>query len=302
MMAFHLAHRIDRLVQRIERCSSLDATADRLAALGSPLKAGRVKDLLSGTPFGHPIHPVLVTVPIGAWLTTTFLDFTGGEQSRAAAQRTVGLGVVAALPAATAGFSDWLDTSGAERRVGLVHAAVNDMAVTIYLASWVARRRDRHQLGAGLSLGAGLILGVGGWLGGHLAYAQGVGVDTTAFQHGPAEWTDIGGIDEFPQDEPVQVDAAGTPVLVVRSGPAVDVLADRCTHRGGPLHSGDYRDGCIECPWHGSIFALADGHVERGPATRPQPTYEVRIVDSRVQVRRPDEPRSLRTNPVTVTS
>ena len=75
------------------------------------------------------------------------------------------------------------------------------------------------------------------------------------------------------------------------------VLADRCTHRGAPLHEGELLAGCIVCPWHGSEFAL-DGSVVHGPATRPQAAYEVRVVDGQVLVRRADEPRTLRTNPV----
>jgi phenylpropionate dioxygenase-like ring-hydroxylating dioxygenase large terminal subunit len=92
--------------------------------------------------------------------------------------------------------------------------------------------------------------------------------------------------------------AGGVPVLLTRAPDGTPVvLADRCTHRGAPLHEGELRDGCIVCPWHGSEFALG-GSVVRGPATRPQAAYEVQVVDGRVLVRRADEPRTLRTNPV----
>lgn len=299
-MVYRLAAALDGLVDRVERADRLDPLADMLAAAGRALKPGRVKDLLSGTTVGHPAHPVLVTVPIGAFVTVAYLDLTGGPRGRAAAQRVVGLGVVAALPALATGLSDWLDTAGAERRVGLVHAAVNDLAVTLYGASWLARRRGRHGLGVGLAALGSVMITAGGWLGGHLAYAQGVGVDTTAFQKAPADWTDIGRLADVPEDAAVGWDAAGVPVLVIRRGDSVQVLADRCTHRGAPLHEGEVRDGCIVCPWHGSRFALDDGRVVKGPATRPQPVYEVREVGDRLQVRRSDEPRSLRTNPAGV--
>ena len=62
-------------------------------------------------------------------------------------------------------------------------------------------------------------------------------------------------------------------------------IADRCTHRGGPLHEGELQDGCVTCPWHFSRFRLEDGSVERGPATVPQPTYDVREVGDRIEVR-----------------
>ena len=98
--------------------------------------------------------------------------------------------------------------------------------------------------------------------------------------------------------------AAGVSLAIVRpsgvsEGPSrpPGVLANRCSHRGGPLADGDLNAGCLRCPWHGSEFDLATGRVRRGPATRPQPVYEVRVQNDDLQVRR-DEPRSLRINPV----
>jgi nitrite reductase/ring-hydroxylating ferredoxin subunit len=88
-------------------------------------------------------------------------------------------------------------------------------------------------------------------------------------------------------------------VVLLRSGDGIVVLADRCTHRGGPLHEGELAEGCVVCPWHGSVFAV-DGSVVEGPATRPQPAYEVRVTDGKVYARRSGDPRSLRTNPVGV--
>ena len=135
-------------------------------------------------------------------------------------------------------------------------------------------------------------------MGGHLSYALGVGVDTTAFQHSPEAWTAVAADADVVPDRLLAASADGVPVLLTRApdGTAL-VLADRCTHRGAPLHEGELRGGCIVCPWHGSEFAL-DGSVVRGPATRPQAAYETQVVDGRVFVRRADEPRSLRTNPV----
>jgi nitrite reductase/ring-hydroxylating ferredoxin subunit len=130
-----------------------------------------------------------------------------------------------------------------------------------------------------------------------MAYALGVGVDTTAFQGAPEEWTDVAAESEV-TTAPKVVSAGGVPVLLMRSGTSITAMYDRCTHRGGPLHEGSVEDGCITCPWHGSQFRLADGAVAKGPATRPQPTFEVRVSDGRVQVRRAEEPRSLRLNPV----
>jgi uncharacterized membrane protein len=106
------------------------------------------------------------------------LDLIGDADG---ARRLTAIGCLAALPAALSGGAEWLATGGAQRRVGLVHAAVNDAALIANTMSWLARRRGNRWRGFRLSLvGAGLLT-VGGWLGGHLAYSQGVGVDITRY-------------------------------------------------------------------------------------------------------------------------
>jgi nitrite reductase/ring-hydroxylating ferredoxin subunit len=192
---------------------------------------------------------------------------------------------------------DWSSTHGAERRIGLLHATANTVALSAYTASWLARRSGRRGLGVVLSLvGMGAVSG-GGWLGGHLAYAMGVGVDTTAFQHSEPEWTDLGEPSRVVEGGLTAADLDGVPLVLTRLGSQVLAYSDRCTHRGAPLHEGSIEDGCIVCPWHGSAFSVRDGAVEQGPASRPQPSFEVRVVDGRLQGRRVD-PRSLRTDSV----
>jgi nitrite reductase/ring-hydroxylating ferredoxin subunit len=72
--------------------------------------------------------------------------------------------------------------------------------------------------------------------------------------------------------------------VAIRSGGRVHVLADRCSHMSGPLSDGELADGCLTCPWHGSVFRIADGSVARGPATAPQPAFEVREVGGAIQI------------------
>ncbi|MBC2641966.1 Rieske (2Fe-2S) protein [Rhodococcus wratislaviensis] len=290
---------LERSVRRLEHAHSLDRpTGAVVDAINKWLPAGRVKGALSGTDLGHPLHPLLVTVPIGAWVSAGFLDAMGGRSARPAATKLVGLGALAALPATLTGASDWADTLGAERRIGAVHAASNYAAIAAYLASWTARRRGRHGVGIGLSAAGAGLLGVGGWLGGHLTYAAGVGVDTTAFSTLPSEWTDAAPETALADREVVAVLVGTVSVLLVKRTDSVVALSNRCTHRGAPLDDGTLAEGCIECPWHGSRFGIADGAVQRGPATRPQQVYEARVRDGRIQVRQPDEQRTLRTNPV----
>jgi nitrite reductase/ring-hydroxylating ferredoxin subunit len=192
--------------------------------------------------------------------------------------------------AALAGASDWLTTTGVARRIGLAHAAANNGALALETASWLARRRGRHGKATLLSLAALGFLGAGIWLGEHLVYGLGTGVDTTAFQHLPQDWTDVAGESDVPADGAVCVGVDGVPVLLSRLPGGIVALTDQCTHRGGPLHEGTVADGHVTCPWHGSTFDLRTGYVVNGPASRPQSRLDVQIADGRVEVRRP-EPR-----------
>jgi nitrite reductase/ring-hydroxylating ferredoxin subunit len=230
-------------------------------------------------------------------LAATYLDATGGQEERVAARRLVGWGNMAAVPTALAGVSDWVDTLGAERRVGLVHSVLNATALGLYGGSWIARRRGRHAAGTVLSFAGGGVLAGAGWLGAHLSYALGVGVDTPAFQRLPQRWTDVGPVSDVVTGQATCVAAGGVPVMLVRHEDGIVAMADRCTHRGGSLHEGEIADGCVTGPLHGSRLRLTDGAVG-GPAVRPAPMLEVRLADGRVQVRRGEEPRSLRSNPV----
>jgi nitrite reductase/ring-hydroxylating ferredoxin subunit/uncharacterized membrane protein len=286
---------LERVLERIERAEILDKPSDVIAAaVEKVVPKGKVRDVASGTPIGHPLHPAMVAVPIGSWTAATYLDVTFGD--RRAARRLVGFGILTALPTALTGANDWTTTAGAERRLGLVHAVLNDVALTLYAGSWLARRRGHHLRGVGLSLAGATVLAGAGWLGGHLAYALGIGVDTTAFQQFPEDWTDVAAESAVLAEQAVEGDADGVRVLLARHDGRIVALSDRCTHRGGPLHEGSISDGCVTCPWHESVFALSDGTVVRGPASRPQPVAEVRVVDGRVQVRR-QSARTLRTNP-----
>jgi nitrite reductase/ring-hydroxylating ferredoxin subunit/uncharacterized membrane protein len=284
---------LERAVGRLQTSPALDRPADAAQKVTGALPPGPVKDLLSGTALGHPVHPLLVTVPIGAFTSAAVLDLLGGESR--AARRLIGLGILSSLPTALSGASDWSDTAGAERRVGLVHAAGNTLALALLSASWLARRSEGR--GKVLTLAGLGLVGASGWLGGHLSYALGVGVDTTAFSSMPQEWTDVAGAADVVEGKPYPARAGDLAVLLVRQGDVVRAMADRCTHRGGPLSEGPVVGDCVECPWHGSRFRLSDGQVERGPATRPQPVLRARVRDGRVEVCR-DEAQALRTNTV----
>jgi predicted membrane protein DUF2231 len=174
-----------------------------------------VRNLLSGTDLGHPLHPMLTDLPIGAWVMSALLDAAGGPAAGGAADLLVTAGVVAAVPTAAAGLNDWSDTAGPETRVGLVHAALNTTALSLYLASLAARARGRRRGGQALALaGLGVLLG-GGYLGGHLCFVLGVEVNRTAWEQPPQQWTPVLADTELADGELCRADAGGV------TGPAV---------------------------------------------------------------------------------
>jgi nitrite reductase/ring-hydroxylating ferredoxin subunit len=277
---------LQQVARRVERLEVLDKVARPLAGtVGRAVRPRVVRNLLSGTYLGHPLHPVLTDVPIGAWLMAALLDAAGGPAAEGAADLLVTAGVVAAVPTAAAGLNDWSDTDGPETRVGLVHAALNTTALSLHLASLIARARGRRRGGKALSLaGLGLLLG-GADLGGHLSFSLGVDVNRTAWEQRPQQWTPVLADTDLTDGKPRKADAAGAPVLLYRTGGTIYALASTCSHMGGPLAEGTISDGCVTCPWHGSTFRLADGTIVRGPASTPQPCYQTRIQDGRIEVR-----------------
>ena len=202
----------------------------------------------------------------------------------------MGIGIASTFPAVLTGLTEWADSevgSPAARRVGLVHAAANVGATALFTASLAARRSGARGTGKLLALAGAGALGAGGWLGGHLSYAQGLGVDQTAFEAGPEDWTAALPDAELSEGALHRVDAGGVAVLVARVDGEVHAIANRCSHRGAPLDEGEVEGGCVVCPWHGSVFRLAGGGVERGPAAYPQPSWQVRVREGTIEVAPP---------------
>jgi uncharacterized membrane protein len=132
---------------------------------------------------GHPIHPMLVPIPIGLWIFSFVCDLVFVFGSGAPAWSTVALytmagGIVGALAAAIFGFIDLLSLPPEPRRTALVHMTINLIVVVLYLENfWFRRDTPDHPGGyVWLSLVAIALLVVSGWLGGKLVYILGVAV------------------------------------------------------------------------------------------------------------------------------
>jgi uncharacterized membrane protein len=171
---------LNALAERLESVTALDGPGRAAGRIVRGLISdGAAKTVLSGAWLGHALHPIMTDVPIGAWTSAVLLDWTGGKESRSAADRLILAGVLAAGATVATGWSDWAEAeqrNPAVRRSGLVHAAANGTATALMIGSYVARKRGERGRGRLLSLAGSGALGAGGWLGGHLSYTLGVGV------------------------------------------------------------------------------------------------------------------------------
>jgi nitrite reductase/ring-hydroxylating ferredoxin subunit/uncharacterized membrane protein len=277
---------LEKAMKALEKAEALDEPAEMVVKVVGPAVRPRpVKNFLSGVWLGHRFHPLLVPLPIGFWSGALIFDVIATRRARWAADTLVGAGIAAAVPTAAAGLSDWADAEPEGRRVGLVHAGCNTLALLCYSASLAARLLGRRKAGVGLGLAGAAAISAGGYLGGHLSYVQAVGVEKQRIAGGPKDWTSVLDAADLAEGAPRVVRADDTDVLLVREGNRVHALWARCTHELGPLAEGHFADGCVTCPWHGSTFRLTDGKVVRGPAAFPQPVYEARVTDGKIEVR-----------------
>lgn len=263
----------------LEQAKPLDRLTAPVQRGARLLPPGRVRDALHGVWLGHPLHPVLVQVPVGTWLSASLLDAWPGNEK--ASRRLVLVGLAAAAPAVLAGAADWSEQHEQQMRTGLVHAAAIAAAIVLYTVSAAAPARPAKWLRlTGLAAA-----GAGGFIGGHIAYRQSAGANQAEPVPHLVEpgWHDVMPLAELDDRKPVKRMLGDVPVVVVREGNGVHVLADRCSHLSGPLSDGDYHDGCLTCPWHGSTFRVADGTVARGPATAPQPAFRTRSANGILQ-------------------
>jgi nitrite reductase/ring-hydroxylating ferredoxin subunit/uncharacterized membrane protein len=281
-----------------DQTQTLDHWADQLQELlnnvvtqGGPA-ARRVKNWLNGVWLGHALHPALTDAVIGAWSTGAMLDLVGARREADAAMT---VGVLAAVPTALAGAADWADSSEEPRQIGLIHAMLNSAGLVLMIGSLFARRGNQRGLGIGLSTLGLSLASVSAWLGGELVYRFGTAVSRIAFEPRVDDFTTVTAaaslVDGKLTRAEASVDGQKVPLVLLKQGNVISALSATCPHWGGPLDEGKLIDGengekIVECPWHASQFSMEDGSVCQGPAAMPVTSYEVRVHEGNVEVRR----------------
>ena len=285
----------EALIKAVEQQEALDQLSDQIQplvrdAFKSAGPVGReVKNFLHGTWLGHPLHPALTDVPLGAWTAALALDamesISGRRELGAGADAAIAVGLVGAAGAAVTGLTDWSETSGRARKVGMLHGLMNVGATALYTTSLILRRRKKRGAGMGFAMLGYAVSSASAYLGGHLVFGEQIGVNHAAAQKMPKEFVPVLPDAELEEGEMKRADADGVPVLLVRLEGAVCALAHTCSHLGGPLSEGKLEGDVVQCPWHGSRFNVRDGSVVDGPATFPQPCFETRVREGQIEVR-----------------
>ena len=251
-----------------------------LSALFHPIRP--IQNFLNGTWLGHPVHSVVTDVPIGALTVSIIADLIGQPL---VADVSMLLGVLAMVAAAVTGLADYTEVDGNARTRATVHGTLMVVTLVLYLISLLIRSGNPPDrlLAIVLALAGYLLLALAAAIGGDLVYLIGTHVNRHAWRGAGTKWIalDLGGLPDIPQGGPTKLKAGINELAVIREGDRILALHAQCAHAGGPLAEGTVVDGDrLQCPWHGSRFKLADGHVVRGPAMYDQPAYDVRRAES----------------------
>lgn len=262
---------------------------------GAVLKGGKptreTTDVLHGTGLGHPLHPIFTDITIGAWTLGAIFDLIGActddRYSKQVADTMTTVGTASAVPTLVTGLTDYTTVQKPAMSAATVHALLNDVNFVLYLLSIRERRRGNRSRGIAYSSSAVLLTTISAWLGGHMVYGYKVGVDHSSKPTNLADWAPVMDASELPEREPKRVEVKNTPVLLYRCDGNVHAIDAVCSHAGGPLEQGQFKDCSVQCPWHDSVFDLRDGSIIHGPTTHAQPAFEVREQDGQIEIRQP---------------
>ena len=264
-------------------------------ALGGPGKL--LQDLLNGSWLGHSLHAVLVDVVIGGATAALLLDvlrvFFAVDGLETATTWVLALAWLSGIGAVISGLTDYKDTApnSAERDVAGLHGLINIVAIVGFGISILQRFGGGHDGAFWVLLVAYLVVSVGGYIGGHVVFKYGYMVNHNAFNRGKRakEFTPVIAAAELSEGTPTKAMFGTTAVMLVRRGDVVHALKETCSHAGGPLSEGELKGDTITCPWHFSVFRVADGSVVHGPAGSRQVSYRARVANGQVELQGPHD-------------
>lgn len=264
---------------------------EAVLAGGAPVRT--LADVLHGTWLGHPLHPVLTDITIGAWTFGTLFDVlaqvSGRRKMRDAGDTLISIGTASAVPTALVGITDYSTIKDDAVEYGMAHALLNTVTLSLYALSLRARsQRDRSTATTLSVIGLSVTL-ISAWLGGELVYKKRVGVNHSPTAKRPKNWTAVMAATDLVEGQPQRVGMGDAAVLLYRKHGAVYAISAICSHAGGPLEEGKFEGTCVQCPWHDSVYDLRDGRVVHGPSTYSQPRYETRTNNGQIEIRVPRE-------------
>ncbi|HVG91632.1 MAG TPA: Rieske 2Fe-2S domain-containing protein [Alphaproteobacteria bacterium] len=188
-------------------------------------------------------------------------------------------------------MADWSDVDPPARRLGLIHGLLNVGATVLFATSLILRKKKARSQGLGVGALGYALMAYTAHLGGKLVFKHRVGVDRTAGETFPENFTAVLPESKLPDSTPTRAMYQGVPILLVRRGERLFAMAETCSYFSGPLSEGKLQGDSIVCPYHASRFALEDGRVLNGPAVHPQPCLEVRARNGQIEVRKPQSGR-----------
>lgn len=258
-------------------------------------EAGRIaKDFLSGVWLGHPLHPMITDVPIGAWTMSSIFDalsiLSGDHEALdLAADISLVTGILGGIGAAISGISDWGDTYEETRRMGMAHALANTVGLGLNVLSLGARvaagKRGSRVVARALSFGGYAVSAAAAYVAGELVFNLGQAINRNAWTEGPGKYTDVAPLEDLPDGKMKHFEVAGNDIIVISHEDGIHAVGGTCSHAGCPLWQGKLENHTLTCQCHGSQFDITDGSIIHGPATAPIPSYETRKYDGKLQIR-----------------
>jgi uncharacterized membrane protein/nitrite reductase/ring-hydroxylating ferredoxin subunit len=272
-----------------------------------------LKDFLEGKPLRHPLHPMLVHLPIGLFILSLLLDlasfvFRSTPNLVRDSFYSMLLGIITALIAAVPGFVDYTDIRSDHpgKRTATTHLTLNLIVVGLYGINLGIRSSSLNEFQTPLgplilSLIGIVLLSASGYLGGRLVYDEGIGVGRhkrrtpiptstlhlTTYEKGDVVFVPVPEAERLGEKETLRVEIDGQVIVIAKIDNNVYAFQEFCTHRFGPLSEGCIEGFNVQCPWHNSCFDVRTGQVTNGPAKVNLKTFEVETRDGKICIGMP---------------